>query len=72
MKDGSLFTKDEYDPIHVRDLAILTNRCTKECEEQLQFNSANQCDVKKSSSTASDSEGRVESVPRVHVRTFAM
>ena len=42
MKDGTLFSKDEYDPIHVRDLVILTNRYTKEREEQLQCNYANQ------------------------------
>ena len=50
----------------------LAFRCTKEREEEHQCNYANQCWSEETSSITSDSEERVESVPRVHVRTFAM
>jgi len=33
MKNGSLYTKDEYDPIYVHDLVILSNSYTKEREK---------------------------------------
>jgi len=63
MKDGSLFTKEEYDPIHVRDLVILTNRYTKEREEQLQCNYVTDCWAEEPNSTLSDSDGRVDRIP---------
>ena len=63
LKDGSLFTKEEYDPIHVRDLVILTNRYTKEREEQLQCNYITNCWEDEPNSTLSDSDGRVDRIP---------
>jgi len=63
MKDGSLFTKDEYDPIHVRDLVILTKRYAKERDDHLQCNYVSPSWTEETNETLSDSEGRVESVP---------
>jgi hypothetical protein len=63
MKDGSLFTKEEYDPIHVRDLVILTNRYSKEREEQLQCNYVTDNWGDEPNSTLSDSDGRVDRIP---------
>jgi len=43
MKVGSLFIKEEYDPINVHDLVILTNRYIKERGEQLHCNCVTNC-----------------------------
>jgi len=64
MKDGSLFTKDDYEPIHVRNFVILTNRYKNERDYQLQCNYVSQRWAEETTATPSDSEGRVESVPK--------
>ena len=63
LRDGSLFRKPEYDPIHVRDLAILTARYAKERESQLQCNYASELLGNDSTNSVSDSEGRDIDIP---------